>query len=79
MMTRATARAVTGDCRRAGLNPRVICTGQDERVRCFISVYVDPTGPPVDLRQPADFARPLANLKTTIASEDRRDGADTRP
>jgi len=79
MMARDAAHAVADDCRRAGLAPRVICTGQGERARCFVSVYPDPAGPPVDLREPADFARLLASLKTAIASEDRHDGVDARP
>jgi hypothetical protein len=70
MMARDTARALADDCRRAGLDPRVICTGQGERARCFVSVSLGPAGPPVDLREPDDFARLLAYLKTTIASEE---------
>ena len=69
-MERDTARTVADDCRRAGLAPRVICTGQGERARCFVSVYLDSAGPPIDLREPSDFARLLASLKTTIAGEE---------
>ena len=70
-MARDPAHALADECRRAGLDPRVICTGQGERARCFVSVYVRPTGRPIDLRHPADFARLLAYPKTTIAGEER--------
>ena len=79
MMARDAAHAVADDCRRASLAPRVICTGQGERARCFVSVSLDPAGPRVDLREPADFAHLLASLKTTITNEDHHDGADARP
>ena len=69
-MVRDTARTLAEDCRRAGLDPRVICTGQGKRARCFVSVSLDPASPAVDLQEPDDFARLLAYLKTTIASEE---------
>ena len=72
-MARDAAHAMADECRRAGLHPHVICTGQGERARCFVSVSLDPAGPRVDLREPADVARLVASLQPPIADEDREE------